>query len=142
MSLLIELQQKYPLIEKKLHDKNREYECGGVYGLFLKVEHSIGQYTTSLDYIGWSDNIYFRCHRDHPKPSQPLAENMVYDLTKRWRHNYEDDNRLKDYNVIARYLLNKYEFRVMFLESNKVEGKKLESQLIFMHQPKFNTNHR
>ena len=67
---------------------------------------------------------------------------MVYDLTKRWRFQYEDDNRLKDYNVIARYLLNKYEFRVMFLESNKVEGKKLESQLIFMHQPKFNTNHR
>lgn len=90
----------FALVEKhfkrKSNGSRRKFEISGVYGLFLKS----GGSNIYPDYIGYSSNIYLRCHRDHQKPSQPLIGRILSEVCE---INFDHPNWKENFNIMGKY---------------------------------------
>ena len=118
----------------------------GIYGAAKKYRR-IGQ--PFVHYIGRSNDTRRRCITDHQKPSQDLAQKIVHDVTSKWRHQYEKEGNIREYDKIAKALLEGYEFILIkdfsHLENSKhleKEMKNYERVMIDHYQPKLNINYK
>jgi len=128
----------FALVEKdykrKANGSKRKSEISGVYGLFLE------SYKSNIypDYIGYSSNIYLRCHRDHQKPSQPLIGRILGEVCE---INFSHPNWRENFNIMGKHFYSKYEWRVI-QECNSSDGYYFEKSFIKFFQPKFNRNNK
>jgi len=136
--------EKFPLITKKLYERDKQNlvgYCGGIYGVFLKP----GYYDINippLQYIGESQNMYYRCHTDHQKPSQPLAAKLVFKIKGKTQWDYiKEGGGYKEFtNVWKNEILPTIEYRVIYPIEDSGQRTLLESQLIKIHKPDLNHN--
>ena len=127
--------QQFELIQKApLYSKDKKFNGHpGVYGLFKKWVWK----EECPSYIGFTLDLYRRCILDHRKPSQFLAERIVFDITGKRKDEFETYD---EYMAIATSLLDTYEFRVIE-ECWPDEGRYKESTLLQIYKPKFNKRH-
>ena len=125
---------QFEIIEKApLYSRDKKFDgYPGIYGLFKKW----GSSEECPKYIGFTEDLYRRCILDHQKPSQFLAERIVFDVTGKRKDEFKD---YYEYAAIASALLNTYEFRV--IEECWEEGRYKESTLLQIYKPKFNKRH-